>query len=254
MALETPQPEFRQVAGLIRASIQSGEYPPGSVVPGEHELATRYKTTRATVNRAFAVLRAEGLIRSERGRGTTVNELPIIPSSRTKRQRRDFRESGESRGSFEAELNLLGLSSRSEVVVNEVPAPDDVAQILGVADGSPVLARAREMFANDILVMLATSYLPLEIAGGTELAQTQTGPGGLYSRLADMGYAPAEFTEEISVRPPTDEEARALRMDPDQRVLQIVRTATTGHGLVVEVNKMVKPAHQWKISYTWAAE
>lgn len=254
MPIETPQPEYRQVAALIRKAIAQGEYPPGSQLPAEPELAGLLGTTRATVNRALVVLRSEGLIRPERGRGTTVNELPVIRRNTSSRQRRVTREGEASRGAFDAELKSLGLNPRSEVRVTRLVAPPSVAELLGVDEGTEVLARVREMFANDIPVTVATSYLPPDIAEGTALEQVDTGAGGAYSRLADLGHAPVEFTELVKVRPPTDEEARALRMDLDQRVFDVRRTAVTAEGRTVEVNDIVMPAHQWELSFTWTAE
>jgi GntR family transcriptional regulator len=252
--IETPQPEYRQVAALLRAGIASGEFAAGSQLPSEPELANRFSVTRATVNRALAALRAEGLVRPERGRGTTVNELPVIHRDTTGRQRRDTREGGQCRGAFDAELTALGLTSRTTVTVDEVPAPAEVAETLGVDEGTTVLARSREMFANDIPVQIARSYLPWDIAEGTALTKADTGAGGTYSRLAELGHAPAEFTETVRVRPPSDDESRALRMDPDQRVFSIVRTARTAEGRPVEVNVIVMPAHQWELAFTWPAE
>jgi GntR family transcriptional regulator len=253
MPIETPQPEYRQVAGLLRAAIRDGEFPAGSQLPAEPELAARFGVTRPTVNRALAVLRAEGLIRPERGRGTTVNELPVIRRDTATRQRQDAREQDQSRGAFQAELQRLGLTARSDVTVEQVTAPSDVADLLGVDEGATVLLRQREMYANDFPVQMAASYFPLEIAEGT-LTEVDTGPGGAYSRLAEAGYPVAEFTETMRVRPPGEDEARVLRMDADQRVYDITRTATTAEGRIVEVNKIVMPAHQWELSFTWPAE
>jgi GntR family transcriptional regulator len=107
------------------------------------------------------------------------------------------------------------------------------------------------MYANDIPVQLATSYLPLDIAGGTQLAEGDTGPGGTYSRLTDLGYAPAMFSETVRVRLADDAETRFLHLDVEQRVLAIRRLARTESGRVVEVNDIVLPAHQWELTYEW---
>ena len=253
MGIQRPRPEYLQIADALREAIRAGEWPPGSVMPSEPELAARYGVTRATVNRAISVLRTEGLVRPERGRGTTVNELPVIRREAVARQRRDIREAGQARGAFDGELRRLGLAPRSDVDVDQVPAPAAVAGLLGVEGGAPVLARRRRMYANDTPVQMATSYLPLDIAAGTALASTDPGPGGTYSRLADLGHAPATYTETARVRPPDDDEARFLRMDPDQRVVTIQRTARTASGRIVEVNEITLPAHQWELVYEWPA-
>ena len=254
MPIDPPRPEYMQVADAIRTAIEAGEWPAGSQIPAEPELAAKYGTTRATVNRALSVLRAEGLVRPQQGRGTTVRQLPVLHRDAARRQRRDVREEGSARGAFDAELRALGYVPRSDVTVGEVPAPAAVAELLGVAEAAPVLARRREMYANDLPVQMATSYIPLDIAAGTAIAETDPGPGGVYSRLAELGHAPADFAETVQVRPPTNAEARFLQMDLDQRVIAIRRTACTAAGRVVEVNEITLPAHQWELLYEWTAE
>jgi GntR family transcriptional regulator len=250
MPLETPRSQYRQLADLLRRAIENGEYPPGSTLPSEPELARRYEVGRLTVNRAVQILRSEGLVRVERGRGTIVRELPVLTRDAAGRQA--IREAGQARGAFQAELERLGLAARSDVEILDTVPPDDVASLLGT-DGK-VLARRRQMYANDIPVQLATSYIPLDIAAGTQLAQPDTGPGGSYSRLADLGYAPAAFTETVRVRLADDDETRFLHLDTEQRVLAIRRLARADTGRVVEVNDIVLPAHQWELVYEWVAE
>jgi GntR family transcriptional regulator len=254
MDIQTQRPEYIQVAAALRDAIIQGEWAPGALMPSEPELAVRYGVTRSTVNRAMSVLRTEGLVRPERGRGTTVNQLPVIRREALARQRRDAREAGQGRGAFDGELRRLGLTPRSDVEVAEMAAPDEVAGLLGVDQGTTVLARRRRMYANDIPVQLATSYLPLDIVAGTALASADPGPGGTYSRLADLGHAPATYTETARVRPPDASEAKFLQMDPDQRVVTIQRTARTAAGRIVEVNEITLPAHQWELVYEWSAE
>jgi GntR family transcriptional regulator len=254
MAIETPRPEYIQVADAIRAAIEGGEWAPGEQIPPEPELAARYGTTRATVNRALSILRAEGLVRPRQGRGTTVRKLPVLHRDAAARQRRDIREEGGARGAFQGELSRLGYTARSEVTVGEVPAPAAVAEILGVGQGAIVLARRREMYADDEPVQLATSYIPFDIAAGTAIADTDPGPGGTYSRLAELGHVPVTFAETVQVRRPADAEARFLDLDLDQRVIAIRRTARTAAGRVIEVNEITVAAHQWELIYEWPAE
>jgi GntR family transcriptional regulator len=237
---------------MIRAEIERGDYPPGSALPPEDALAARYGVSRPTVNQALRLLRADGLISVRRGRGTIVRPLPVITRHAIERQR--IRETGGARGAFEAELRQLGMTSRSDTEVGEIPAPASAAGLLGIEPGSPVLARRRSMYANDVPVMLAASYLPLDIAAGTQLAETDTGPGGAYSRLADLGHPLAWLTERVAVRSPDDRETAALGLDDGQRVYAIERTAEDADGRVVEVNEMTLPVHLWELVYRWPAE
>jgi GntR family transcriptional regulator len=250
--LESARSQYRQLADLIRTDIERGTYPPGSRLPSEPDLGDRYGVSRQTVNNAVQILRSEGLVRVDRGVGTIVRELPVITTMRTTRQQE--RAAGQARGAFQAEMERLGLNAESDVRIDEVPAPEDVAGHLGISPGETVLARERRMTANDIPVQLATSYLPMDIAAGTQLAEPDTGPGGTYSRLADLGYAPVSFIESVRVRLPCDDEFRLLGMDGEQRVITIRRLAQTESGRTVEVNDMVLPAHQWELRYQWHAK
>src|SRR5690348_11249188 len=164
MSLESPRAQYRQLADLLRRAIESGEYAPGSTLPAEPQLAEQYNTSRLTVNRAVGILRSEGLVRVDRGRGTIVRDLPLLRRDAAARQRTDVRESGGARGAFQAEVERLGLTARSDSVVTEGPAPDHIAKLLSAPEGAPVLVRRREMYAGDVPVQLATSYLPLDIA------------------------------------------------------------------------------------------
>jgi GntR family transcriptional regulator len=109
------------------------------------------------------------------------------------------------------------------------------------------------MYADDVPVQLATSYLPMDVAAGTQLVEVDTGPGGTYSRLVDLGHAPVEFSGSVQVRPPHDEVAQFLRMEAEQRVYAIRRLARTAVERVVEVNDIM-PAHQWELVYGWSAQ
>jgi len=48
------------------------------LLPSEDELAGRYGVSRRTGNRALGILRADGVIRVDRGLGTVVRKLPVI--------------------------------------------------------------------------------------------------------------------------------------------------------------------------------
>jgi GntR family transcriptional regulator len=252
MGLESPRPQYRQLADLIREAIDRGEYAPGSPLPSEDELARRYDVSRPTVNRAMSILRSEGLIRVERGRGTIVRDLPLIRRDAVARQR--IRETADARGAFQAELEHLGLTARSDVQVSEAEAAADIAELLDARPGTKVITRRRKMYANDIPLQLAVSYLPLDIASGTALTQADTGPGGTYSRLAELGHAPTTLEESVRVRPPDDDEAQFLRMEAEQRVFAVRRIARSAAGRVVEVTDIALPAHQWELVYQWPLE
>ncbi|WP_432017689.1 GntR family transcriptional regulator [Streptomyces hydrogenans] len=246
------RPAYRSAAAKLRAAIQRGDYAPGAKLPTDSELAEAMETNRSSIGQAVRLLISEGLaVRS--GRSTYVARIVHkIRRDATARYIRPRREEGAARGAFDAEIARLGMSPVSQVTVSRVLPPTHVAELLGVETGvTAVVSRARLMLADDTPVQLATSYLPVDIAGGTQLEQTDTGPGGTKSRLADLGYPQAQITEQIEVRSPEPEEAAALRLTEDQRVYEVTHTARTAEGRAVEVAVHVMPTHLWTLSYTW---
>ncbi|MFC0861864.1 GntR family transcriptional regulator [Sphaerimonospora cavernae] len=67
------RPVYKQLADLIRARIESGEYRPGQRLPAENHYVAEYGISRDSVRRAIAVLRGEGLIVTKL-RGSRVRE------------------------------------------------------------------------------------------------------------------------------------------------------------------------------------
>jgi len=63
---------YVQLADDLAARIGRGEYPRGSRLPSEAELAESYGVAKMTVRRALEVLRERGMIRTLHGRGSVV--------------------------------------------------------------------------------------------------------------------------------------------------------------------------------------
>jgi DNA-binding GntR family transcriptional regulator len=68
------QPPSVQVADLLRARIESGEWGPGEALPSIVALAAEYRVTTNTVQKGLRILKAEGLVTSVPGYGTFVAE------------------------------------------------------------------------------------------------------------------------------------------------------------------------------------
>lgn len=65
-------PRYRQIAADLRTRIESGEFPPGSMLPAERSLEKHYRAAQATVRHAVDVLRDAGLVQPEHGVGVHV--------------------------------------------------------------------------------------------------------------------------------------------------------------------------------------
>jgi DNA-binding GntR family transcriptional regulator len=68
--------KYVQFADFLRQQIESGELPPGALLPSESALMQHYEVSRPMARKAVAILRNEGLVTTEQGVGTKVRELP----------------------------------------------------------------------------------------------------------------------------------------------------------------------------------
>ena len=78
MPLEAIEPRrlYRQIADQLRQLIDHGEYPVGSRLPTERELADMLGVSRPTVREALIALEVEGRLRIRVGSGIYVNAQP----------------------------------------------------------------------------------------------------------------------------------------------------------------------------------
>ncbi len=65
-------PVYIQLADILRARIESGELAPRRPVPSKRSLMQEYSVAGGTVDKAIAILRDEGLVRTVIGRGIYV--------------------------------------------------------------------------------------------------------------------------------------------------------------------------------------
>lgn len=246
--VETPRARYRQVADELREAIKTGEYQPGQALPSQPELARKHGLNQTSINRAITLLRSEGLIRVEHGRAAYVQDIPTV-----KRTRRVPRTGGES-SSFADEMRAAGLTPRADLAaLYTASAPAGVAERLGIDEDEHVVVRARHMYASERPVQLATSYIPLSVAGSQDIATPDVGPTGLYQRLAARGFTVTRYAEDIEARQAEPDEADFLGLTEAQHVLEVTRIAYAGDK-PVDVVINVFPAQQWQLSYEWAAQ
>jgi DNA-binding transcriptional regulator YhcF (GntR family) len=148
-----PVSRYEQVARQLREQIFGGDYPPGSRIPSGWT-SGRYPVSQPVVQRACAVLEAEGLVRMEPGRGTTVLE------------RRRWR--------VEIEAPLPGSFGRGE-------AAAEAARVKSAIDGArqPAISGVLAQWVGARLVIMLTvesADLAGAVAAGLPVAKAALAP------------------------------------------------------------------------------
>ncbi|MFI0943858.1 GntR family transcriptional regulator [Streptomyces sp. NPDC021020] len=237
---------FRQIADQLREAIRPGRFGEGDKLPSESELVEHYGVSRMTVRNALSVLQGEGLVVSEHGRGVFVRARPPVRRLASDRFARRHREQGKSAFIVEADA-AGGHPTVDSLEVTEEKPSQDVANRLG--GPRKVLARRRRYLLDGRPVEYATSYLPLDLARGTAIAEPNPGPGGIYARLEELGHQLDHFEEEIRARMPSPDEAKLLQLAAGVPVIHLVRTAYDIEGRAVEVCDTVMAADAYVLAY-----
>lgn len=245
-----PEHRYMKIADALKAAIDAGQYRTGDRLPGEHALASDFGVSAMTVRHALRVLKAEGLAESRKGSGVYVSAFRRIRSRRVPRLAQDQWGNGKTMWDADDDRPL----TVDQVSVKEAAPPTPVAAALSLQGDEAACVRSRRYSVEGRPVLLATSYLPLSLVAGSAITRGDTGPGGIYARLADLGHAPRHYREEIvGGGVPTPSEANRLSIAMDRQVLRLCCTAFDADRHVVEINNMTMDAAAYILEYEFDA-
>ncbi|AQT94433.1 MULTISPECIES: GntR family transcriptional regulator [Pseudomonas] len=214
-------PLHAQLRDLLRSRILDGEYAPNTQMPSESELGVRFKVSRITVRQALGDLQKEGLIYKIHGKGTFVSKPKAYQNVSTLQ---GLAESMTERG-YEV-INRL----RS---FRFVPADKQVAERLGVEEGTVVAQIKRVRLINREPVSLEITYLPQPLGERLEKADLVTrdiflileNDCGLHLGHADVAIDAVLADSDLT---------QALNVEPGSPIMHIERLTHTADGQPVD--------------------
>lgn len=247
------RPVYKQVADDLRRRITTGEFAPGDPIPSEKDIEGYYSVGRTTARQSVALIRAEGLIITEHGRGSYVR--PTLPVRRLSgdRYRTGAGQSGEGERatSFTRDQGIDWSEYRLDRVFTEVPASAELAELLDVAEGTPILERRFTFHTADGPQQSSTSCYPLDLVAGTPVADpaNEPWPGGTIAQLASLGVTVTRVTERVRSRMPMPDEIATLNIPAGVPVLTITRRMFAGDRPVEAAVDIVIPADRVELNY-----
>ena len=234
------RPPSRKIADDLREAIERGDLVAGQKVPSERELARRYGAARNTAREAIRLLSEDGLLLAQHGRGVFVRPAPPLIRFGNDRYSPRHKETGLS--PFLMECAKQGKIGCFEVLsIERIVPPPAVADRLQVpADMASVLRRENVFWADDDPVQRVTTYVPWELAEGTDLLTEEVGhPYGIHGIFEDQGHVMTRIREEVSARMPHPDERRDLRLPPGVPVLDVLHTSLDQQGQPYELTRLV---------------
>ena len=216
-------PLYFQIQDRLMKRIHSGELQAGDMLPGEEDLCQLYGVSRMTARQSLQALKHQGLVRSEKGRGTFVIQPKV--------EKQIAHLSG-----FSAEMRSLGMKPSSRILEQATKAASpEIALRLGVSPGLPLLELRRLRLADALPLAIEQVWISLSEFPGIEKVDFTR--NSLYETLRERyGIRVGSADEIIEARTPTQREAKLLEMSPRLSLLVISRTIRTVQGKPVEAS------------------
>jgi len=228
-------PLYRQLVGALRAEIQSGSYPVGTLLPTEAELRAHFGVSRHTVREALRQLRDEGLISSRQGAGSTVARQDA--SER-------FVHEVASIGDLIAYAEELKIQVDSSAMVT---ADADLAARLECLLGQRWLRI--EGFRYPAGQKTPTAWTEVYVTADYAGVALHLGrrPGPIYLWIEEMYGAQVQEVEQVFTgRTVPDRVAGALKLDKGAAVIEARRTYFLTDGSVALVALTLHPADRFR--------
>ena len=137
------------------------------------------------------------------------------------------------------------MGDRQMLYIGLEPASEHVAATLRVDPGQDVVARRKLMFANGVPVRIATSFFRADLFADTRMSEPEFVRPSLQAAIEDLGYTFGRAEESLIARRPTLFERETLQLEPDEWIVQILRTSYSTEGTPVHALETLRrlPAH-----------
>jgi GntR family transcriptional regulator len=236
MAQDGTPPKYAQVVAEIKQRIERGVYPPGSLLPSEHQLVAEFGVSRPTIVRSLAALRQDRWIDTQQGKGSFVRGRPALTDAERTRPAHDLMELPE--------VELSGELVQAGVKM----APRHISELLGLEPGARAFVRQRLLTDDGEPVELASVWLPLELASGTDLASPDLLSESIRHHLQVRKKIRLDHAvEQITARGPRGDETELLGLAPGSPVLSVTVTAYDATGRAIQVSDIVLPGQRHEI-------
>jgi GntR family transcriptional regulator len=234
--LDERLPRYQQLRDLFVAAVSDGHWRPGEAIPAEDVLAATHGVAVGTVRKALAGLVAEGMLERKQGRGTFVRRGNFGNALA-----RFFRMTDE---------NGRPIRPASRILARAVlPATAEVAEHLGVADGTEVIGLTRLRLAEGVPIL--AEEVRLRRDDFAPLLELKTDEFGdllypLYERVCGKVVASARETIRFAV--PPENLAGILGLATGTPAVVIDRVAYGFDNAPLEFRRSYGPAERFSYS------
>lgn len=212
-------PLYLQLREVIRGKIESGEYPPGTWIPSENQLAETYGLNRLSVRSALSALQYEGLLHSVQGKGVFVTGSKV---------ERDL----ETLGGFRQTMRDRQQTPSTRILTKAVRKAGALyAQLLQLQPEDEVYYIRRICSSDEAPQALEEIFIPVWAV--PNLYKIDIGRFSVYDAYAWSGVTPVRGEQTLSITRLDPSAARLIGLTEQDPVLDFrcVTYDTGGHAI-----------------------
>ena len=231
-------PLYIQLREVIRGKIEEGEYPPGTAIPSESQLAEMYGLNRLSVRSALEALEYEGILTSVQGKGVFVNGA---------KTERDL----DTLGGYRHTMSERSRDASTRVLVKALrKAGPYYAQVLGLGENDDVWFIRRIDRSQGEPVALEEIYIPYEVLPG--LGDVDLQLFSIYDLYLWNGIQPEVGKQVLRISHLEPAAAKLIGVEAGQAVMEFscVTRDTTGRIIEFARNYIRGDRTEFTVHYT----
>jgi len=236
-ATATFQPLYVQIRELLERALEAGEWPPGTMIPSEIELASRFGVSPGTVRKAVGALAGANVLVRRQGKGTFV-------STHTEEKSSNFRflRIRANDGHHEHPVSRL-------VDLRRGKASAESARLLAMKSGDGIFVLRRILEYGGTPAVLDEVTLPAALFAGLTRARYAAYPGSMYGFFeTEFGVRMLRAEERLHAVAADRSSAELLRVAPGTPLLAVDRVSYTYGDRPVELRRglcTTRDQHYW---------
>lgn len=231
------KPLYLQLVDELETTIRE-QMSTNDKLPSERELTDQYGVSRITVRLALQELEQRGLVYKKQGKGTFVSEVgdSVVDLSKAY--------------SFTEQMRKMGKTPMTTILSFTTSlVAEDLGKEMGLGEDDEVYVLERLRSADQVPMMLETSYIP--VATFPDLARELLERKPLYDIFAEdykqsIRVAEEEFYASLAL----DAAAKWLEIPEHSPVLQLQRKSYNAKNKLVEYTVSVARADQFRYKLT----
>lgn len=215
---DIPVALYYQLKEEIRRKILANEWPEGSRLPSEAEIAKMFEVSNITVRKAIDELQKENYLVKKRGRGTFVLN-------------RSIGQKLHKFYSFSEELTKLGIKETAKLIIFQEIIPEaSIREALQLEADEKVFWIKRIRYMDDKAYTIEQSYIPVKFV--PDLTGEMVANNGLYKTLRIFHVFPEKAVETFSAVNLSREDAKDMGLRVNDAAINLTRVTYSGADII----------------------